>query len=164
MTSPVSTWTEGRFRAFITSALRSAFRKFPNKFAVLKRAFEGKRINKRTGREAAHYKCATCEKLYVAKDVQVDHIEPVVSPSEGFVSWDVYIQRLYCDETNLQVLCTSCHKKKTASERGKQCTTKKSVTPRKRTTGTRSSSSKRSSTKSEVTKSGSTSRRTPKTS
>jgi len=127
-TSPVGAWTNGRYRAFITSALRAAFRKFPNKFAALKNAFVGKRINKKTGREAAHYTCALCNKQFVAKDVQVDHIDPVVSPSQGFLNWDIYIERLYCALENLQVLCTTCHKKKTASERGKQCMTTSDLT------------------------------------
>ena len=122
-TSKVEHWTDGRMRSFITSALRSAFRKFPNKFAALKNAFVGKRKNKRTGREASHYECASCGKFFPATEVDVDHIEPVVNPADGFVSWDVYIDRLYCSVTNLQILCKTCHKKKTASERGKQCLT-----------------------------------------
>lgn len=151
MASPVDSWTEGRMRSFIVSALRAAFRRFPNKYIALKNAFIGKRVNKKSGREAAHYECATCGKHFVAKDVQVDHINPVVLPSEGFTTWDNYIHRLYCSLDNLQVLCVGCHKKKTASERGKQCTTevKKSLPKKKLTTSTSSRSTKKSSKKKE---------------
>lgn len=120
-TSPVSHWTEGRYRAFITSALRSGFRKFPNKFVVLKNAIKGRKINKKTGRLATHYVCASCKKQFVATEVEVDHVDPVVSIKEGFVSWDVYISRLYCGVDNLQVLCKPCHKVKSAEERKQAC-------------------------------------------
>lgn len=110
-------WTEGRYRAFISSALRSAFRKWPPKFKVLKSAFVGKQENPATGRIAAFYKCAKCKKDFVLKNVQVDHKDPVVDPKEGFVDWDTYIDRMLVPEKKLQVLCTSCHKKKTDKER-----------------------------------------------
>jgi len=134
--STVDHWTDGRMRAFVTSALRAAFRKFPNKFAALKNAYVGKRKNKRTNREASHYECASCGKFFPATEVDVDHIDPVVSLSEGFVNWDTYINRLYCPASNLQILCKTCHKKKTTSERGKQCltntTAEKETSPPKR--------------------------------
>ncbi len=109
-------WTEGRRNAFITSALRSAFRRYPAKWVTLKSAFVSRKINKASKREAAHYKCASCRQDFVQKDVQVDHIIPVVGP-EGFKGWDVYIERLLCEASNLQVLCTTCHKAKTKKEK-----------------------------------------------
>lgn len=110
-------WTEGRYRSFITSTLRGGMRRWPPKWVALKEAYVGKKINKKTGKQAMHYKCASCKKDYVAKDVQVDHVNPVVDPTTGFVSWDVYIDRLFCERENLQVLCSTCHKKKTAEEK-----------------------------------------------
>lgn len=110
-------WTEARYRSFITSALRSASRRWPPKYETLKEAFVDRIINKKTGKLAAHYRCAKCQQLFPAKDVQVDHVNPVVDPATGFVSWDVYIDRMFCDSVNLQVLCTECHKTKTAKEK-----------------------------------------------
>ena len=43
-----------------------------------------------------------------------DHIDPVVSPREGFQGWDVYISRLFTGA--LQPLCEACHKEKSKSE------------------------------------------------
>lgn len=79
-----------------------------------------KKVNKKTGRLAQHYVCAKCEEEFTQKDVEVDHIEPVVDPKVGFISWDEYIKRLFCDATNLQVLCKGCHKKKSNTEKKKK--------------------------------------------
>jgi len=108
-------WTDGRLRSFITSTIRSGFRRWPDKYEALNLAKIGKCINEATGRMAEHYKCAKCRKNYVAKDVQVDHIDPVVPPS-GFTTWDDFISRLFCSAKNLQVLCCGCHKVKTKIE------------------------------------------------
>ena len=110
-------WTEGRFRAFITSTLRGGFRKYPPKYEVLKEALWGKKLNSKTGRQCIHYTCASCKLEYPAKEVNVDHINPVVCPKEGFIDWDTFVKRLFCSKDNLQVLCSKCHTKKTKQER-----------------------------------------------
>ena len=110
-------WTEARFKSFVTSALRTASRRWPPKYKALKEAFVGRKLNAKTGKLAMHYTCAACKKLYVATDVQVDHIKPVVDPKKGFVSWDVYINRMFCEIEDLQVMCKPCHKVKTDSEK-----------------------------------------------
>ena len=119
-------WSEGRLKTFITSALRGAFRKYPPKYETLKEASVGKKVNKKTGRLAEHFTCASCKQEFPAKDVQCDHIEPCVDPKEGFVGWDVYIKRMFCAKSNLQVLCTSCHDIKSADERKERHGNKKS--------------------------------------
>jgi hypothetical protein len=40
-----------------------------------------------------------------------------VDPKKGFVGWDVYIDRMFCEIENLQVLCKPCHKIKTDQEK-----------------------------------------------
>lgn len=105
-------------------------RRWPPKWSTLKEAFVGKKINKKTGKQAMHYRCAGCKKHYVAKDVQVDHIQPVVDPTTGFLSWDVYIDRMFCDSVNLQVLCKTCHNTKTAKEKDDAKRGRSVVTPR----------------------------------
>lgn len=110
-------WTEGRFNSFIRSLIRSGFRRYPAKYEVLKAALWGKKLNPKTGRQCIHYTCASCNKEYPAKEVNVDHIEPVVCPVNGFENWDVYIKRMFCPKENLQVLCSTCHTAKTDDER-----------------------------------------------
>lgn len=110
-------WTEARYRSFVTSTLRAGSRKWPPKYETLNAAKTEKKINKATGRLAQHYLCAMCEQEYTQKDVQVDHIKPVVDPKVGFVSWDTYIDRMFCEGKNLQVLCKVCHAEKTKLEK-----------------------------------------------
>jgi 5-methylcytosine-specific restriction endonuclease McrA len=118
-------WTDGRLKSFITSVLRGGYRRYPAKYEVLKEASVGKKLNKTTKRMAEHFICNHCKKEYPGKEVNVDHIVPVTCPVEGFIDWDVYIKRMFCDKSNLQVLCKKCHDNKTASERGVRNETKK---------------------------------------
>ena len=104
-------------KAFIISGLRAASRRYPPKFETLNEAKTTKKINPKTGRLAQHYKCKACKEEFPAKDVAVDHKKPVVDPKVGFVDWNTFITRLFCDKKNLQVLCTGCHKKKTMKEK-----------------------------------------------
>jgi hypothetical protein len=110
-------WTEARYRSFVTSTLRAGSRKWPPKYETLNAAKTEKKVNKATGRLAQHYLCAMCEQEYTQKDVQVDHIKPVIDPKKGFVSWDTYIDRMFCEGKNLQVLCKVCHAEKTKIEK-----------------------------------------------
>ena len=123
----MSEWTAGKFRTFITGVLRSGFRKYPSKYETLKEASVGKKLNPKTKRIAEHFKCAECNQDYPAKEVNVDHCNPVIDPKVGFVDWDVYIKRMFCGKENLQVLCTKCHDKKTAGERLVRNANKKSA-------------------------------------
>lgn len=41
---------------------------------------------------------------------ELDHNIPVVEPKRGFVTWDEYLDRLFCGPDELTVLCKSCHK------------------------------------------------------
>lgn len=110
-------WTVARFNSFVKSALRAASRKWPPKYETLKKACIGKRSDPATGKLSFRYKCAGCAKIFKAKDVAVDHIFPVVDVDDGFVDWDTYIKRLYCEADDLQVLCHECHGIKTQNER-----------------------------------------------
>ena len=147
-------WTEGRYRSFITSTLRGGMRRWPPKWEALKDAALGRKTNKKTGKLAMHYKCAGCAGEFTSTNIEVDHIEPVVAAT-GFESWDVYIDRLFCEKSNLQVLCKECHKTKTKEEKhGLKglpkpsegvCTTD---SPKPRVSRTRASSGSRGSSRS----------------
>mgnify|MGYP002132199321 CR=1 FL=1 len=108
-------WTEARYISFIKSALRSASQRWPPRYRVLKDAFIEKRINPATGRLAGFYKCNACLQQFTQSNVEVNHIIPVV-PITGFDSWDNIINRLFCEQEGLEVLCRPCHKKITKQE------------------------------------------------
>lgn len=110
-------WTEGRKKSFLTSVIRSGFRRWPIKYEALKEAFTQKGINPASGRIAALYKCAKCKGEFSAKNIQVDHINPAVDPTKGFIDWNTFIDRLFCPIDNLQVLCIGCHQTKTKKEK-----------------------------------------------
>lgn len=63
------------------------------------------------------YICKECgpEKIYGRKDINLDHIIPVVGP-EGFTSFDDFISRLFCEKDGYQILCTEHHDIKTNKE------------------------------------------------
>lgn len=106
-------WTDARKRSFIMSALRRA--QWPVKYAAIKKAFISEGANPATGRKCKLHQCAECGDLFPAKDMQADHIEPVV-PLTGFDSWNGVIGRLFCEVDGFQALCRSCHKVKSKAE------------------------------------------------
>lgn len=66
--------------------------------------------------ERGKYRCATCEGSFGPKEIQLDHKIPVIDEEIGFVDFNTYIERLFCDEDNFQVLCKPCHAAKTFFE------------------------------------------------
>lgn len=108
-------WTESRFNSFIKSTLRTGSIKWPPRYETLNDAFVGSKTNAKTGRQAKHYKCNRCQCDFPLKEVQVNHIDPVV-PVEGFTTWDDIIHRMYCEKDKLEVLCIPCHKEVTQEE------------------------------------------------
>lgn len=124
-------WTEAKFNSFVKSTLRSGSRKWPPKYEVINEAFVGVKQNEQTGRQAKHFQCAICAGTFPASKIQVDHIEPIIDPTIGFVSWDETINRMFCEKENLQVLCLECHAIKTKEEKSKRTSGKNLGTQKK---------------------------------
>lgn len=61
------------------------------------------------------YKCAMCGGIFGPKEINVDHILPVV-PVTGWDNWDGFINRLFCKEEGYQIICKPDHDKKTQNE------------------------------------------------
>jgi len=108
------TLTESAFWSFIRSGLRQKSRWWkPITQCKLnaKRAYKGP--NKR---QKFEYQCNSCKKWFAEKNINVDHIQPAGSLNcandlPGFV------ERLFCEVDNLQVLCSGCHNIKTQNEK-----------------------------------------------
>jgi len=108
-------WTEAKFIADIKNLLRSHSRKWRPVATCKKKA----RVSR------GMYKCAECLKIVPATHMFngkrrayffVDHIEPVIDPEVGFTGFSDFIERLFCEVDNLQVLCKPCHDEKCAEE------------------------------------------------
>jgi 5-methylcytosine-specific restriction endonuclease McrA len=108
-------WTEARYRAFIKGGLRSVSDRWPPRYKCLNAAKVGKRVNKASGRLAEHYRCAKCLDIFPLKEVEVNHIIPVI-PTSGFTTWDDTIERMFCEQIGLEILCKPCHKLVTKQE------------------------------------------------
>lgn len=124
-------WVEERGR--IKGAIRRAFRLSPQMKEVLKKArVELPPALKKDGepgkKNQVRYTCAICKNLFSQKNVQVDHIEPVVPlwMPEAEMTYDQIARGVFCKLDNLQVICStpmkrnngnpSCHKLKTDEE------------------------------------------------
>lgn len=105
-------WTQGRFDSFVTSTLRSGFRRWAPKYDALKRAYTETKLSK-SKRQAKHYRCASCQNEFTSKDVQVDHIVAMGHCD----TWDEFIEGLFCEADNLQILCKPCHLIKSKKEK-----------------------------------------------
>lgn len=106
------TWTTSRYFSFIRSALRQAWSKYPVKFQVMNAA----KKDVDWGRTRYAYQCADCKELFKATDVQVDHIKPAGS-LKTYKDLPKFVETLFCESDNLQVLCKECHAKKTKEEK-----------------------------------------------
>lgn len=110
------TMTEAAFWAFIRSGLRQKSRRWRPIFeslAAAKRPSKSK--NKRLKWE---YKCAKCKRWKPGSEVSVDHKQPVGSLRSS-ADLAGFVERLFCEVDNLQVLCQGCHDRKTKEDKQK---------------------------------------------
>jgi len=60
-----------------------------------------------------YFRCEKCRGLQ--EKIYIDHINPCV-PLTGWSGYDVFIDNLFCDPSQLQSICEKCHAKKTSEE------------------------------------------------
>lgn len=107
------TMTESGFWSFIRSTLRQKSRWWKpilQSKELAKRQYQGP--NKKQKYE---YQCNCCKQWYPAKDVNVDHIIPAGNLQSG-KDLEGFVERLFCEVDNLQVLCISCHDMKSKND------------------------------------------------
>jgi len=93
-------------KAFVIATLRRASYRWKGRTE----AFRAARVDR------GKYKCASCAGIFGNKEVQLDHISPIV-PVRGWDSWDGYIERLFCPGSGYQCVCKNCHSSKTLLEK-----------------------------------------------
>lgn len=106
MSKPKNLSHEARLKAFVVFALRRFSLRFYSRNEAMKLA----RI------ERGRYRCATCEGIFHRKEINVDHINPVVPLKDGFTTWDIYINNMFPKPEGFQILCELCHSIKTQNE------------------------------------------------
>ena len=91
---------------FVIAGLRRMSYKIPSRAIALTRA----RVKR------GLYKCELCCKLVKKSQIAVDHKLPIV-PVTGWDTFDGYIDRLFCNPEELQIICKEpCHAVKTKAE------------------------------------------------
>jgi len=109
--------TESAFWSFIRSALRQKSRFWK---PITQCKMKARRTYKGPlKRQKFEYQCKECSNWFPDKKINVDHITPAgtlrcANDLPGFV------ERLFCEVDNLQVLCETCHNKKTQDEKSKR--------------------------------------------
>jgi len=108
------TLTEAAFWSMIRSALRNKSRFWaPIKLCkeLVRRKYVGpKRMQK------WEYQCKTCKGWFAEKNVNVDHITPA-GQLRNANDLPKFVETLFCEVDNLQVLCSGCHDIKTKHEK-----------------------------------------------
>ena len=110
-------WTEARFISFVKSALRGAM--WPPKYEAIRKAYVGDGVNPSTGRKCKLHLCPECGGTFPQNGMQADHVIAVVGP-EGFVSWNLFIERLFVEAEGFRAVCRACHKRITDAERAER--------------------------------------------
>ena len=111
------TMSESAFWSFIRSALRQKSRWWkPITQCKLnaKRPYKGP-----LKRQKFEYQCNHCKGWFPEKKINVDHIVPAGSLNCA-EDLPAFVNRLFCETDNLQVLCETCHNVKTQQEKTKK--------------------------------------------
>lgn len=107
------TWTRARMMSFVRSALRKASQRWaPIRTAKLLVRVKYVGPNPRM---KWHYRCADCRGLFADREVDVDHVSACGSLKD-FDDLPGFVRRLFCDSSELRVLCKPCHAKRHEKE------------------------------------------------
>jgi 5-methylcytosine-specific restriction endonuclease McrA len=115
-TRNAGTMSESAFWGFIRSGLRQKSRWWK---PITQCKLEAKRIYKGPNkRQKFEYQCNECKDWFIEKKINVDHI---VGAGSLKCANDLpgFVERLFCEIDNLQVLCETCHNIKTQNEKTK---------------------------------------------
>ena len=112
-TRNAGTMTESSFWSMIRAALRQKSRWWK---PIAKAKQEARRACKKRGKQKWEYQCNYCKQWFPDKKINVDHITPA-GTLRCYADLPGFVERLFCEVDNLQVLCSNCHDKKTQDEK-----------------------------------------------
>lgn len=104
------------------AVLKRLFSRSPLAREALNKVRKEIKVNNKDGsiskQKRVIYQCNCCKEWFSSKDVQVDHINPVIPLQIPFkyLKIDTVLDRLFCDVSNLQVLCKPDHLEKSKLE------------------------------------------------
>jgi hypothetical protein len=101
---------------YLVAAARKVWRWSPERRACLSAVQRGEKNKKKDTRER---QCTKCDNWFPFKEVVADHIDAVGKQPREWSEYPAYYARMFCSRSNLQALCTPCHKVKTAADRKK---------------------------------------------
>lgn len=108
------TMTESAFWAFIRSSIRKAsmyWKPLQQCKTDARRPYTGS-----NGRQKWEYQCAECNKWFMEKQIQIDHIIDAGSLKSGD-DLKAFVERCFVESGGYQVLCKPCHQIKTNNAR-----------------------------------------------
>lgn len=105
-------------RGLIKGALRRVFSRSELRRQVLVKSIRPGYYDPTRPRVKKWSVCTECSKMTPTYKAQVDHKVPLVPVDRSLedMSWDEVVDRLWCDEENLRVLCLDCHAAKSKEE------------------------------------------------
>lgn len=108
------TMTEAAYLAFVRSTLRSKSLRWPpraNALVAARRPYKGT-----NPRQKWEYECKICSEWFTAKDVCVDHYPKPAGSILKVEDISAFTENLFCNSSNLRVLCVPCHAVHTLAE------------------------------------------------
>jgi 5-methylcytosine-specific restriction endonuclease McrA len=99
----------------VLNAIRKSFTKNSPEYAAILNKSLAKAVGPKGG---ARYHCAKCKNVFQRKEVQIDHISPMIPVGVSPVNMtleEVY-RRCWVLSGQLQVLCKECHSAKSKIE------------------------------------------------
>ncbi len=107
-----------REQSLIKGALRRVFGRSDLRQSIIKKNILTGYHDPKRKRVKFWVKCEECGGWEAKSNVQVDHIEPIIPIDKSFeeMTLDDVVNRLWCEESMLQLLCKPCHKMKTKAE------------------------------------------------
>ena len=106
---------DSKKKSFAIATLRRGSLRWRPRNEAKTKARTERKINESTGRLSWHSKCNICGVEKADGIMELDHIIPCVS-SKGWTNFNDFIEILYSDIDNFQVICDQCHYIKSLAE------------------------------------------------